>query len=816
MEIQKKWIKELWLPFLALTLLMSCQPRPKDPSKDPGTAPSNPPATSNGKYHLDEVKVSDFTGSEAAPIYESRGIGGGGAMSGFSQSPYAGLWFVGTDMGTLFRSIDWGKTWTPIFHSQTIFSSNLDHSPGVGFFSDGNTVVHAPEGKDPQISYDRGKTWQGLPMSLATNEYIESWYGNSYDEKILFALSSSALWVTSDKGKTWQKIMNEHPLGLYLDYLAPKSTSAVSNDSFVIYTAKKDGIYQSQDGGNSWVNIYSVSKNFSLRKFSAGRDKNGLTLAFADDQGKLACSNAKKYLNDWGTSSLNNHYTHCGYLWVSDQNSSTDSLKFSNTGQKVGDHLKMAENDSATIIATGSTEWIRQYGTKVWMSEDAGKSFTKIFQQMNWDVNPYRPWPQEKMDYSAVGLDVGWYDDGYVSFSINQRNSSEFGGTGFFFLHSSRNKGAYWNAPFTKHQGGRSPAQQDKWSSTGLEVTSVYRLKFHPKNSQLAYAAMADISGMVSLDGGKSFTITSTGQNSIYDYAFDRNDDQVVYAVSGSEHDFPMDWHANSTTAPGGVFKSSDKGLSWKRLTPRTKAYNRQFLSVAFDSQRQILYAGSQGDGVARSSDGGKSWTYFNSGFPSKKLIIAQIEVDPLNGDVYALLSGNAPDFTNSNQTGIYRLKTGSTQWKLLRGTVHRPFEVTGKLWYYPTAFALDLAPTGDRSILYLVDFENNTNWLATGIWKSIDGGANWYRSQQYTHPQGISIDPNDPDRVYVAGLYQLDGGWGLGGSLYTNDAGSTWKENIDIPFIKNGRTVAIDPNNSSNVFYTFFGSGLLYGPRPQ
>lgn len=33
--------------------------------------------------------------------YTPLGVGGGGAMSGVAISPYAELWFVGTDMGTL-------------------------------------------------------------------------------------------------------------------------------------------------------------------------------------------------------------------------------------------------------------------------------------------------------------------------------------------------------------------------------------------------------------------------------------------------------------------------------------------------------------------------------------------------------------------------------------------------------------------------------------------------------------------------------------------------------------------------------------------
>lgn len=805
MRNKNNLIKNLWLVAISLILTISCTVE-EEPDKDPTEDPAN------GDYRFDNISSKDLTGTELPPKYSPRGIGGGGAMSGFSQSPYSSLWFVGTDMGTLFRSLDWGNSWQAVFHSETIFNSDLTHSPGVGFFGDSQTVLHAPGGKNVSRSLDHGKTWDKVTFPLGSGEYVKSWYGNSYSDSTLFALTTEALWKTIDKGTTWKKVLAKRPMGVHLDYLAPGKDKPYS---FITYTAAEDGVYKSNDEGATWTKIYTPS-GFKIRKFTGGRDKFGLTLAFADNQGMFACSEVESYRSGWGKAAIDNHYANCGYLWVSKQSTSDTAITFTKSNQQVGDHLKMAENDSSTIVVTGSREWIRQYGTKVWLSENGGDSFTKVFHQMNWDVTPFEPWPESKMDYSAVALDIGWYDNGYVSFNMNQRNSSEFGGTGYFFLHVSRNKGSYWDAPFTNYEGTETPSEKKNWSSTGLEVTTVYRLKFHPENPNLGYAAMADVSGMVTEDGGKSFRLTTTGQNSIYDYAFDKDNDQIVYAVSGGEHDYPINWHANVTKSIGGVFKSTDRAKTWTRITPNNDQFNRQFLSLGYDKPSNTLYAGTQSLGVARSTNGGTTWAYFNAGLPSGNLIIPQIEVDPQNGDVYALVTGNAPDFTNYTKTGIYKLARGGSSWQHLRGTVHKPSGVNDNHWYYPTGFAIDLSDTGDRSILYLIDYENNRNWLATGVWKSEDGGQNWYRKQQYTHPLGIRIDSNDPQRVYVSGLFQLDGNWGQGGSLYSNDGGETWQEDADVPYKINGRTVTIDPNDPQKIFYTFFGSGLLFGTRPD
>ena len=571
-------------------------------------------------------------------------------------------------MGTLFRSTNWGESWTPVFHKETTFYSDLTHSPGIGFFSDSQTVLHAPGGKNVLRSLDNGKTWVPVSLNLSQNEHVDSWYGHSYEENTLFVLTTAGLWKTSDKGESWQKVFSQAPKGLHLDYVVGVDES----ETFILYVATLSGIYRSEDEGESWNKVYTP-QGFTIRKFAGGRDTDGLTLAFADNRGAQACSEVEVYRQGWGDSAMGAHYANCGYLWVSKQTSDADNLEFQNTNQRVGDHLKMAENDSSTIVVTGSRQWIRQYGTKVWLSENGGDSFSKIFQQIDWDVIPFAPWPESKMEYSAVALDIGWFDAGYVSFHMNQRNSSEFGGTGYFFLHSSRNKGDFWNAPFTSFSDVGSPEQKKSWASTGLEVTTVYRFKFHPMNPQVGYAAMADVSGMVTEDGGTSFRLSTTGQNSIYDYAFDKDDDQVVYAVSGNEHDYPINWHANASKSQGGVFKSNNRARSWSRLTPLNDQFDRQYLSIAYDKETNTIYAGTQSFGIARSTDGGLSWSYFNNGFPSGDLLVPQIEIDPQNGDIYALITGNAPSFTNFEQTGIYRLSRGESTWQLLRGTVHRP-----------------------------------------------------------------------------------------------------------------------------------------------
>lgn len=226
---------------------------------------------------------------------------------------------------------------------------------------------------------------------------------------------------------------------------------------------------------------------------------------------------------------------------------------------------------------------------------------------------------------------------------------------------------------------------------------------------------------------------------------------------------------------------------------------------MAYNHKTGHIYGGSQGRGVARSTDGGKSWHWCNQGLAAGGKIIPQIEVDPDQGTVYILLDGDKPEFSNQKKTGIYVLK-GDT-WHLMRNKVHRPKQVDKEyeLWYYPTAFSIDFDDLKRRT-MWLVDYEHNFQWLATGVWKTEDGGVNWYRKMQYTHPTDVSIDPRNSNSVHIGGRCEIDGSWGEGGAWYTLDGGKTWKKNRQQSLEATLTHVTFIPDKANKILYGFFG----------
>lgn len=382
--------------------------------------------------------------------------------------------------------------------TEVVFDSDLTRAVSVGFSSDGSTVFHASGGLKPLRSLDAGVSFQAMAgLKLNSGEYIRYWHSDSANPNRMFAGTSAGLLVTNDLGNSWTRIagITEESVGTFIDH-----ESTVKK----VYHATKSKIFVSTNDGASFTTYYTPS-GLQIRKFAGGAD-------------------------DWGASSVAKTKAACGYVWTN-----IDGVTFNRTNQSSGDHLKMAENDSSTIYSTGARDWIKLYGTKVHVSRDKGQTWTLKLNQINYDTNPYAYWPMSKIEYSAPALDIGWWDAGYESFSINQRNSAQVAGTGYFFMFASLNHGEFWKAPFTEYADSGTPVAKKAWKTRGLEVISAYKAKFHPNNSNLLYVATADIGGMVSEDHGTSFRIAKAGYNSNYDYSFDPANDQVVYAAAGMQ-----------------------------------------------------------------------------------------------------------------------------------------------------------------------------------------------------------------------------------------------------------------------------------------
>lgn len=796
---------------------------------------------SNVSVNEQGCSESEVNGNIAG--FSSWGVGGGGAMASYSINPFDhNMRFVGTDMGTAFRSLNAGTQWVPIRHSQLTYSYKLGYSVPFGFAGP-TTILHSPEGLAPLRSINGGETFNPVAsFDLSKDERITGWYSDTVTIGTIYAMTTAGLWHSNDAGNHWRFIYDggSEIKGMFID----------NHDNGRVYIATTNAIYSANDGVN--FTRYFRPKKHKIHRFSGGSNPSGKTLIYASDESALAIRTALQQGLQSGdvTASYNKPSdagveVSAGMIYINKKGN-----RFSRTNQFVGSHLMMAQNDPNTIYATGSRSWGRDKGTSIYVSEDAGSSWQLRLLQYDWDTSPFSPWSNTKLEHSPVGLNIGWYDAGYYTVGINQLNSAQFGASGNFFLHNSENTANDWQDLTNNYQGTAplNPAKTDLWTTSGLNVTSVYDIKYNPANNSDIYAAYADVHGARSTDNGQTWQLLANTVNSIYDYAFDPADANTVFMVNGSQHDWPF--RDLSFVGNGGVFKSSNKGDSWQRLTPDNGDYNRQYLSIGYDATRRHIYAGSQSDGISRSLDGGVSWEKFNLGLPGTlpghdygmDLVIPQIEV-LANGNVYALVTGARPELTaaqvnefgiaqnaliidnsgattqyyswvNSAYTGIYLLDVanGATSWRLLRGDIHldshESWDSNHQPWKRPMSFAVD---HNNSNTLWLTDMEPRTAQVgATGVWKSQDNGQNWHFILQHTVALDIDIAPNDSNLIAVAGPIF----WQNGGIFISKDSGKNWLLDERAPLQNNAHSVCFDPRDNSKIVYGYFGGGMLYGDR--
>ena len=228
----------------------------------------------------------------------------------------------------------------------------------------------------------------------------------------------------------------------------------------------------------------------------------------------------------------------------------------------------------------------------------------------------------------------------------------------------------------------------------------------------------------------------------------------------------------------GGVWKSTDGGINWESVSDGSVFGTGSVGAIAVsDSDPNVVYVGmgespirgnvSHGDGVYKSTDGGKTWKRI--GLEDTRQI-PRIRVHPKNPDlVYVAALGHV--WGANDQRGVFRSKDGGRTWQqiLERGN---------------KAGAIDLIldPT-NPSIIYAGFWEvYRKPWTlesggpGSGIFKSTDGGDSWTElTRNPGLPRGmigkigITVSPANPERVWA--IVEAEDG----GVFRSDNAGRTW-----------------------------------------
>ncbi|MBV9435619.1 MAG: hypothetical protein JOZ44_06185 [Acidobacteria bacterium] len=228
----------------------------------------------------------------------------------------------------------------------------------------------------------------------------------------------------------------------------------------------------------------------------------------------------------------------------------------------------------------------------------------------------------------------------------------------------------------------------------------------------------------------------------------------------------------------GGVWKTQNAGQTWKPIFDSQSIASIGAIAVSA-SNPEVIYVGtgeadmrsqiSYGDGMYKSSDGGRTWR--NIGLRDTRQI-GRILVDPRNPDV-VLVAALGHAYGENEERGVFRSADGGSTWQKV-------------LFKDASTGAIDLAwNAGNPQVVYASLWQvRRPPWNVyppasgpgSGLYKSEDEGKTWKQITGNGFPSeglgriGIAVAPSDANRVYAI-VDAKDGG------LYrSDDAGASWQ----------------------------------------
>ncbi len=238
----------------------------------------------------------------------------------------------------------------------------------------------------------------------------------------------------------------------------------------------------------------------------------------------------------------------------------------------------------------------------------------------------------------------------------------------------------------------------------------------------------------------------------------------------------PMTYYAGA--ASGGIWKTSDGGLGWEPIFDDHPVHSIGSLAVAA-SDPQIVWAGtgetfirsnvSIGNGVYRSTDGGRTWEHSGLDHVGR---VGRVIVHPGNPDiVYAAALGHG--YAPQPERGVYRTLDGGETWERV-------------LFVDQDTGASDLVmdPNNPRILfagmwqLQIKTWTRESGGPGSGLFMSRDGGDTWTRIQGRGLPQlpvgkvAVCMTPEDSDRIYAL----IETGDGVPWHGKETESGELWR----------------------------------------
>jgi hypothetical protein len=731
---------------------------------------------------LPVVLLIAAAGGVTAFEWRSRGIGGGGALYSPSISPHeAGLVFLATDMGAVFRSADFGSSWATLPFLELVGGVESE----VRFTSDPSVLyaIHlADDLRAPVKSVDWGVTWEPLASDPTWGEAYTLWADPASTERLLVA-AYSELYCSTDGGSSFHQV-----------HSAPdEHVAGVLWDGANVFVGARDGLLVSTDGGGSFglAAVGGIPADEAMVSMAGAREGAtvrlyAVTLGSGDVwpliTGGEHWSYRSVYRLDVGSG---------GWVQVTGGITGGAHPFFVATSLDEADVAWLAGGDGDTSAPI------------VYRTTDGGASWAPVLLTAG-NANVATGW-------SGDGGDTDWWYGEYaLGFAVAPRDPARAIVSDLGFAHVTTDGGVSWRQAYDRPEDSNPPGQPTPqgraYTGNGLEDTSAWAL--HWASPQTLVASFTDIRGTRSTDGGASWSAGGTAglpHNTTY-RVVEHPTTHALYAATSTVHDLFQSTYLQDSRidgGDGGVVISTDQGARWEPLHD----FGHPVVWLAFDPGDSDTMVAS----VVHSGEGGlyithdlhlgasASWTRLavptrTHGHPFTVTVLA-------DGGLVASYSGHRdPSGAFTESSGVFLSTDGGSTWldrsdpgmrRWTKDLVVDPHDPAQDTWY-AAVFSHWGAPPNEVG----------------GLYRTLDRGLTWARVSDLYRVESVAVDPDDPDLAWLT--TETEGLWRTSN---LRDPQPVFVRDPDYPF---GHPVRVfsNPFDHDEVWTTSFGNGLRVHAR--
>ncbi|MBW1293989.1 VPS10 domain-containing protein [Aquimarina litoralis] len=592
-------------------------------------------------------------------------VGGGEKTLRGNVSSGYGVW----------KSVDAGKTWT---------QSGLPksrHIPRIAIHPTNPDIVYAgvlgniykpTQNRGVYKSTDGGKTWNkvlfanqdagAVDLTLDPNNpriiYASTWNARRTPYSLSSGGDGSALWKSTDSGKTWKEISKNKGFAKDTLGIIGVTVSPVNSERIwaIVENKEKGGVYRSEDGGETW-NLLNSDRSlrqrawYYTRIYADPKDKDvvyvvNVSYHKSKDGGKnfssfraphgdhhdlwIAPENPKRMvIGDDGGAQITYDG---GETWSTYHNQPTSQFYRVTTDNSFPYRIYAAQQDNSTIrINHRSTGW--SISEDDWESTAGGESAHIAVDPKNNDivyggsydgfltrvnhktetVRSISVWPDNPMGHGAEDMKYRFQWNFPIMFSKHNPNRLY---TFSNQVHVTENEGQSWevispdltrNDP-SKLKSSGGPITQD---NTSVEYyCTIFAAAESPLKEGLLWTGSDDGLVHVSKDGGKNWSnVTPKGMpewmmiNSIEPSPFNEG---TCY-IAGTRY-------KSGDFAPY-LYKTTNYGQSWTKITTGIPSEHFTRVLRADPKRKGLLYAGTE-TGMYISFDDGSNWKPFQLNLP--------------------------------------------------------------------------------------------------------------------------------------------------------------------------------------------------------